>query len=212
MSGIAGLDIAIALIVLWSLYRGFKVGLIESLVGLVGWFATLYMGTHFARSMGGAFAGVVKDPVLQTALAFLVIVLLMLMIVWGFSMLLKSLINALALTPIEKLAGGVFGAARGVLIVLVIMSLIGSWASKEAWWQKSVLAQSLTPYAPLALMVGKDLATTAWDELLPPQHEKAKQETKLEAKLDSNHRVTDGHDANGTPATRAIHSKSTTTE
>ena len=186
MSGFSGFDIAIAVIVMWSLYRGFKVGLIESLVGLVGWFATLYMGTHFAHSVGGVFAGAVKDPVLQTALAFLVIVLLMLMIVWGFSMLLKSLIDALALTPIEKLAGGVFGAARGVLIVLVIMSLIGSWANKESWWQESILARSLTPYAPLAMTVGKDLATTAWDELLPPKSEKA----KLEAKR---HKI-DGHE------------------
>jgi len=178
MSGFSGFDIAIAVIVMWSLYRGFKVGLIESLVGLVGWFATLYVGTHFARSVGGVFAGVVKDPVLQTALAFLVIVLLMLMIVWGFSIVLKSLINALALTPIEKLAGGVFGAARGVLIVLVIMSLIGSWASKESWWQESILARSLTPYAPLAMTVGKDLATTAWDEIVPPKSDKAKLEAK----------------------------------
>jgi membrane protein required for colicin V production len=173
LSGFSALDIVIAVIVLWSLYRGFKVGLVQSLVGLLGWFATLYMGTHYARSMAHVFAGVVTDPVLQTALAFLVIVLLMLTIVWGFSMLLKSLIDALALTPIEKLAGGVFGAARGVLIVLVIMSLIGSWASKEKWWQQSILAPSLLPYAPLAINVGRDLATTAWDELSSPKNHTA---------------------------------------
>jgi membrane protein required for colicin V production len=216
MNGFSGFDIAIALIVLYSLYRGFKVGLIESLVGLVGWFATLYMGTHFARSMGGSFAGVVKDPVLQTALAFLVIVLLMLMIVWGFSIVLKSLINALALTPIEKLAGGVFGAARGVLIVLVIMSFIGSWASKESWWQESILARPLTPYAPLAMNVGKGLATTAWDELLPPKHDKSKSagktESQLAANTDSSRDPVDGHAASNTPVIRSSNSKSTATD
>ncbi len=204
MNGFSGFDIAIALIVMWSLYRGFKVGLIESLVGLVGWFATLYVGTHFARSVSVVFAGVVKDPVLQTALAFLVIVLLMLMIVWGFSIVLKSLINALALTPIEKLAGGVFGAARGVLIVLVIMSLIGSWASKENWWQESILARSLTPYAPLAMSVGKDLATTAWDEIVPPKSDKS----KLEAKR---HKAAD-HEQNGSGDTESSNTKSTASE
>jgi len=167
MSEFSTLDIIITIIVLFSLYRGFKAGLVASLVGLVGWFATLYVGTHYARGMGYVFAGVVKDPVLQTALAFLVIVLLMLTIVWGASLILKSLINALALTPVEKLAGGIFGAVRGVLIVLVVMSLIGSWASKESWWQHSILAKSLLPYAPLAMAVGHDLATTAWSELSP---------------------------------------------
>jgi membrane protein required for colicin V production len=169
MNEFSTLDIIITVIVLFSLYRGFKVGLIQSLVGLVGWFATLYVGTHYARGMGYIFSGAVKDPVLQTALAFLVIVLLMLTIVWGASLILKSLINALALTPIEKLAGGIFGAARGVLIVLVVMSFIGSWASKESWWQESILAKALLPYAPLAMVVGRDLATTAWNEL-NPQH------------------------------------------
>jgi len=167
MNEFSALDIIIAIIVLFSLYRGFKAGLVASLVGLVGWFATLYVGTHYAREMGYVFAGVVKDPVLQTALAFLVIVLLMLTIVWGASLVLKSLINALALTPVEKLAGGIFGAVRGVLIVLVVMSFLGSWASKTEWWQKSILAKALLPYAPLAMVVGRDLASNAWDELNP---------------------------------------------
>jgi len=194
MNSFSGLDILIAVIVLWSLYRGFRVGLIESLVGLLGWFATLYVGTHFARSMAHMFSGVVADPVLQTALAFLVIVLLMLMILWGASLLLKSLISALALTPIEKLAGGVFGAARGVLIVLVIMSLIGSWASKETWWQKSVLAPSLLPYAPLALNEGRTLAATAWDELVSPKTD-AKQDSKAESHSEKPHHDTDAKDS-----------------
>jgi len=167
MNEFSALDILIAVIVLFSLYRGFKAGLVASLVGLVGWFATLYVGTHYAREMGFYFAGVVKDPVLQTALAFLVIVLLMLTIVWGASLIVKSLIDALALTPIEKLAGGIFGAVRGILIVLVVMSFIGSWASKASWWQNSILAKSLLPYAPLAMVVSRDLASTAWNELNP---------------------------------------------
>jgi membrane protein required for colicin V production len=169
MNEFSALDIIIAIIVLFSLYRGFKVGLVASLVGLVGWFATLYVGTHYAREMGYVFAGVVKDPVLQTALAFLVIVLLMLTIVWGASLILKSLINALALTPIEKLAGGIFGAVRGVLIVLVVMSFLGSWASKTQWWKNSILAKALLPYAPLAVVVGRNFASTAWQELNPDQ-------------------------------------------
>ncbi len=169
MNEFSGLDIVIAVIVLFSLYRGFKAGLVASLVGLAGWFATLYVGTHYAHQMGFFFSGVVKDPILQTALAFLVIVLLMLTIVWGASLIIKSLIDALALTPIEKLAGGIFGAVRGVLIVLVIMSFMGSWASKTTWWQNSILAKALLPYAPLAMVVGRDLASTAWDELNPNQ-------------------------------------------
>jgi membrane protein required for colicin V production len=167
MSELSTLDIIIAVFVLFNLYRGFKAGLIESLIGLVGWFATLYVGAHYASKMGFVFAGVVQDPILQTALAFLVIVLLMLMIVWGVSLVLKSLISALTLTPIEKLAGGIFGAIRGVVIVLVVMSLLGSWASQSSWWQNSVLAKSLMPYAPLAMAASKDLATTAWTELKP---------------------------------------------
>ena len=169
MNEFSALDIVIAVIVLFSLYRGFKVGLVRSLVGLTGWFATLYVGTHYAHEMGFFFAGVVKDPVLQTALAFLVIVLLMLTIVWGASLIVKSMIDALALTPIEKLAGGIFGAIRGVVIVLVVMSFIGSWASKTDSWQNSILAKALSPYAPLTMVVGRDLASTAWDELNPNQ-------------------------------------------
>ncbi|MBC7751083.1 MAG: CvpA family protein [Candidatus Saccharibacteria bacterium] len=169
MNEFSGLDIVIAVIVLFSLYRGFKLGLVRSLVGLAGWFATLYVGTHYAREMGYLFSGIVKDPVLQTALAFLVIVLLMLTIVWGASLIVKSMIDALALTPIEKLAGGIFGSIRGVVIVLVVMSFIGSWASKTESWQHSILAKALSPYAPLTMVVGRDLASTAWDELNPNQ-------------------------------------------
>ena len=60
----SGLDIVIAVVVLIGLWRGFKVGLIKTAVGLAGWFIALIAATQLAGVIAPALSGVVQNPVL----------------------------------------------------------------------------------------------------------------------------------------------------
>ena len=64
---LGGFDLLMLAIVLFQVWRGYQKGLVRALMGVVGWLAALYIGSHFAAVVAPAFAGVVASPALQTA-------------------------------------------------------------------------------------------------------------------------------------------------
>ncbi|MER2164315.1 MAG: CvpA family protein, partial [Psychrobacter alimentarius] len=76
----SGLDIVIAVVVLIGLWRGFQVGLIKTAVGLAGWFIAFIAATRLASAVSPQLSGIVQNPVLQLALAFLLVVIIILAI------------------------------------------------------------------------------------------------------------------------------------
>ena len=57
-------------------------------------------------------------------------------------MLLASLIEQTGLTPADHGLGGLFGLARGVLLVLILVILAGHTdLPKEPWWEQAKLAE-----------------------------------------------------------------------
>ena len=164
----SGLDIAIAVIVLIGLWRGFQTGLIRAVMGLVGWFIALVAATRLASSVAPQMAGVVDSPVLQTALAFLVIVLVVIAAMHLVAFVFSSAISALKLGFIDKLAGGVVGAGKNILVVLVLLSVAAPLLVQSSLWQRSLLAPELMPFAPMAKTLSSELLDKAWDEIDAP--------------------------------------------
>ena len=116
----SGLDIVIAIVVLIGLWRGFQVGLIKTAVGLVGWFIALIAATRLAGSVSPQLSGVVQSPVLQMALAFLLVVIVILAVMHLAAFAFSGVLKTLRLGVVDKMAGGVLGAAKNVLMVLVL--------------------------------------------------------------------------------------------
>ena len=57
-------------------------------------------------------------------------------------LLLASLIEQTGLTPADHGLGGLFGLARGVLLVLILVILAGHTdLPKEPWWEQAKLAE-----------------------------------------------------------------------
>lgn len=161
----SGLDLLILGILNFHAWRGFQKGLLGSVVSLAGWFVALYVGSKGAASLAPVFVGVTADPALQTVVAFAVLVLLVLVTLWGAVQILRSVLKAVSLGFVEQLAGAAFGMAKGLLVMLIIISVIGPWAQQSPTWQHSTLAPALMPYAPLAMQVSKQVAEQAWDQV-----------------------------------------------
>lgn len=163
-----GLDLTIMVIVLVGLWKGFQAGFIRSFVGLVGWFVALVAATRLANDVAPNFSQWVASPVLQTALGFLSVVLavmvVMSMVVW----LLSQILKAFKLSLLDKIAGAVLGVAKNVVVVLVMLSVLAPVLIKTSWWQSSVLAPELLPYAPMAKTLLVDMFGEAWQQINQP--------------------------------------------
>ena len=56
----------------------------------------------------------------------------------------RGLLKALGLTAVDRVLGVVFGVARGLLIVLILVAVGGmTSAPKEDWWASATLAPPL---------------------------------------------------------------------
>ncbi|WP_201574342.1 CvpA family protein [Psychrobacter sp. H8-1] len=161
----SGLDIVIAIVVLIGLWRGFQVGLIKTAVGLAGWFIALIAATRLAGVVSPQFSGLVQSPVLQMAMAFLLVVIIILAIMHLVAFVFSGVLKTLRLGMLDKMAGGVLGAAKNVLVVLVVLSVSAPLLVQMPQWETSVLAPELLPYAPMAKMMVSDALGVAWEQV-----------------------------------------------
>lgn len=161
----SGLDIVIAIVVLIGLWRGFQVGLIKTAVGLAGWFIALIAATRLAGVVSPQLSGLIQNPVLQMAMAFLLVVIIILAIMHLVAFVFSGVLKTLRLGVLDKMAGGVLGAAKNVLVVLVVLSVSAPLLVQMPQWETSVLAPELLPYAPMAKMMVSDALGVAWEHV-----------------------------------------------
>ncbi|WP_227429592.1 CvpA family protein [Psychrobacter sp. I-STPA6b] len=161
-------DLIIALLALIGLWRGFQLGFIKTMIGLVGWFIALVAATRLADDVAPQMSSIVDSPVLQTALGFLVVVLVVMVMIHLIGFIASSAINSLKLGILDKMAGAIAGVAKNLLVVLVLLSVLSPVLVQTATWQESYLAQELMPYAPLARQLATEVLGDAWQQLNHP--------------------------------------------
>lgn len=159
-----GLDLLIVLLLAVGAWRGFRQGLVAALIGLVGWLAALYVASHYAKTLAPLLT-LFSDSTTQTVAAFVVLVSVVLLMLWAVGLILRTTLQALALGLAERLAGALFGVAKTVFIVLILISVLSPLLQSSLLWRQSVLRPWLLPFAPLALQMSRQLADHAWQQM-----------------------------------------------
>lgn len=141
-----------------SLMIGLWRGVIGEIIALLAWVlafvAAKFWGAEVARVV---FEGIV-DPAVRMVAAWLAVFVAVLLAMSLLRLALRGLLKVLGLSLTDRLLGIIFGAARGLLIVLVLVAVGGmTSAPKEKWWSEAQFA------APLETAV---LASKPW---LPPE-------------------------------------------
>ena len=116
----------------------------------VAWFAAQWAGPQIAPHIPVGSPGSLLNTAAAFASAFLVT-----LVVWGILVrLVRGLLHATPLRPVDRLLGGVFGLLRGVVVLLLLAVIVG-WtpAARSPAWQASIgaawLAAALHGLAPL---------------------------------------------------------------
>lgn len=139
-----GFDYAVLAVVAMSVLLGLWRGVVSELLALAAWVVAFIAGRAWAEPASGFFAGLVSEPTLRYAAGFAAVVVGVLVVFALARVLLRVLLKAVGLGVVDRLLGAVFGIARGVLIVLIVVMLAGMTALPKApWWQESVLAPPL---------------------------------------------------------------------
>jgi membrane protein required for colicin V production len=151
-----GFDVAVIAIVALSTLLAMIRGVVRELVALAAWVVGLAAALSFAGVLAGELGFVNAPPLARELIAFVLILVVVLIVGALTGALLKSAVRAVGLGFLDRLLGGLFGLARGVLALLVFALLAGiTTLPQRDWWQNSIFgpalgvaALSLRPYLP----------------------------------------------------------------
>ena len=117
-----------------SLFRG----LIREVLSLLGWTVAVWVAFKFAHPVSLLFTRVVALPSGQLALGFIVLLIGTLVVFGLFNFLIGKLIDSTGLSGTDRLLGMIFGVARGIAIITVLVAIAGLTPfPHDPWWQQS---------------------------------------------------------------------------
>lgn len=138
------LDWTLLAVLLASCALGLWRGLVYEVLSLLNWLAAFVLAQWFAAELALHLPmGNATQPVRHAA-AFVVIFVATLFALGLVAALVKKLIAAVGLRPVDRILGGLFGALRGAVLLLAVTAVVGMLPVKN-WsvWRESVGAQTL---------------------------------------------------------------------
>jgi membrane protein required for colicin V production len=154
-------DLALLAVFLLSVLIGLWRGFVFEIVSLLGWLVAFVI----ANSAGPFLADLIPldsaDAQVRLWVAYIVVFVLVLLTCTLLARMLRALVSATPLSFVDHLLGGLFGVARGALILVVVATLVtlSPYASSTTWksshgalWLGLAL-EGLKPVLPQSLNV-----------------------------------------------------------
>jgi membrane protein required for colicin V production len=158
-----GFDLALIAIVALSTLFAFVRGIVREMLALVAWVAALVAAFVYSGTVAGWFGSLDMSLPAKHVLAFGLILIAVLVIGAIVARTLSGAVKAVGLGFVDRLLGAVFGAARGLAVIVLFALGAGlTTLPKQDWWQNSLLGRPLAE-AALAL---KGWLPRAWAERL----------------------------------------------
>jgi len=154
-------DLILLGLLLASMLVGLWRGLVYEVLSLAGWVVAFAMAQWFAVDVAGLLPYLDEAATqVQYAVGFALVFIAVLFAAGLVSWLVKKLVETVGLRPIDRALGGIFGLARGLVLLLaltVVLQLLGM--ASGSWWQNAVgpvwldtMLKGLKPMLPPALL------------------------------------------------------------
>lgn len=145
-------DIAILAIVGASVFIGIIRGLVREVLSIVAWVIAFWAAMMFSPALAGLLAPLIAVPSMRSAAAFLILLLGTLLLGAIANYLIGRLIVSTGLSGTDRMLGVLFGLARGIVIVGVIVVLAHATPlPRDPWWQQSMFLPYFDRLANVAI-------------------------------------------------------------
>jgi len=151
----AVIDIILAVLLIYGLYKGFTKGFFVEITGLASLLVGLYGAIHFSYFIGDWLKTKVEwDAKYIQIVAFALTFIAILIIVSLIGKMLTKIINEAQLGLLNKLAGAAFGVAKFALILSVILNLFNKLNNTITFVEKetldnTILYNRVSEFAPM---------------------------------------------------------------
>ena len=141
-------DLAVLVIVGLSVLLSLIRGLVREVLALAAWVVAFLAANLLAGEVALWMPDAIPTEALRLLAAFVVVFLAVLVAVSALAILASKLVKSAGLGLEDRLLGGVFGLARGMLVVMILVLLAGLTAlPRQPVWRNAVLSDPLEAFA-----------------------------------------------------------------
>ena len=149
-------DYTILLIIGISVVVSMMRGAVREVLAIMGWLAAIYVAKNYATQLIPLLPADIPTEALKILAAHVIVFLGVLLVASLLTIALSSLIRKIGLNWLNRGIGAVFGFARGLLIVSVLVFLAGLTSlPKDARWTNAMfsspleaLVKTMLPFVP----------------------------------------------------------------
>ena len=145
------LDTTIIIVTGLSCIFGLWRGLVREVLSLVTWILALLVARSYSEVLADFLFMSIDNVTMRYVTAFALIFIAVMMLGTFLNFLMSKLLIFTGLKLIDRVLGGLFGIARGMLIVLVGLFFSSFFLSQSDYWQQS----RLIPYGQTIIDISR---------------------------------------------------------
>ncbi|WP_137173302.1 CvpA family protein [Massilia sp. HP4] len=134
-------------------------GLVKEILSLLGWIVAFVVANAYGAQLAPLLPEMIPGDTARLIVAFIALFLGVRILMGLLSLAIGALVEATGLSLADRGLGGLFGLARGIVIVLAGVILCGMTdIPKQAFWQEALLspiaetgARTVKPFLPAAM-------------------------------------------------------------
>ncbi len=154
-------DIAIILGILVSSLISLVRGFVKESISLATWLIAGFIALSYHQVLSELLLPYIASPTLSVAAAFAGLFIATLIVGAIINYMVSQLVSKTGLSGTDKTLGVIFGAARGILIVAMVVLFAGlTPIPSEPWWQDSMMVEQFQKIAEwIKNLLPSDLAS-----------------------------------------------------
>lgn len=133
-------DWVILSIILLSSLMSLRRGFVKEALSLVTWLAAFIVARLFSDSLAILLEPYIDLPSFRAIAAFMILFIATLILGALVSFIIGELVKLTGLSGTDRLLGIFFGVARGLILVIALVAVLGlTPITRDPWWQQSSL-------------------------------------------------------------------------
>ncbi len=142
------IDIIVLAIVGISILYGVLRGLVREVLALVAWVAAFLVANLLAPDIAKLLPQATASEEIRLLVTFVVVFIVVLVGLSVLAILASKVVKIVGLGPADRVVGGVFGLARGMLVVMILVLLAGLTSlPRQPMWRNAALSGPLEAFA-----------------------------------------------------------------
>nr|WP_315486014.1 CvpA family protein [uncultured Undibacterium sp.] len=134
-------DYIVLFIIICSVVISTMRGLVKEILSLISWIVALVVANAFGGTVAGWLPDVIPGQLTRMIVAFLVLFIGVRLLMALLMRAVDAMIKAAGLNLADRGLGGLFGLARGCVIVMAVVLVCGMTAiPQQAFWRDALLS------------------------------------------------------------------------